>query len=753
GFQGMLTLASGTTHHFTKEIQQLKLQVFFETENRLRVKIVDARQSRFEVPITTPKVTNAATNLQYKVETRSDPFGFIVTRKDNGVVILNTTVGPLIYADQFIQLSSSLPTHDIYGLGERRGNALVSTNWNRLLFWARDQIPKDHANLYGDHPFYIGLENDGKAHGVFLLNSNAKEIELQPSPAVTWRTIGGILDFYVFLGPTPEAVVQQYTDVVGKPFMPPYWPLGFHLCRWGYGTSENTWNKVKEMRAAKIPQVNIEISFILCVEAYETLNAAVNIADVQWNDIDYMQQHLDFTYNHDKFNTLPNMVSDLHNNGQHYVMIIDPGISNNQPKGNYPAYDDGMELDVFIKDPTTMEPIVGVVWPGATVFPDYTHPSIGSYWEKQLLRYYELVKFDGVWIDMNEPSNFGTGSKSGCPNNTLENPPYVPHVTGGALQDRTLCSSAIHHSTTHYNVHSLTGLFEMKATSEALESIRKKRSFVISRSTFPSAGLYGGHWSGDITSTWEDLRKSIVSIINFNMFGIPMVGADICGFSGFTNEELCIRWMQLGAFYPFSRNHNMKAAKAQAPVDFSTSAQVPMRNALLKRYLLLPYLYTLFHSAHVNGTTVARGLFLEFPQDSNTRKIDEQFMWGSGLLISPALYQSASTVNAYFPAGFWYDCTTENLGKRINSNGQYETLQSELHGSIPLHIRGGNIIPAQYPDLNTKKSRKNPFLLLVAPDNTGKACGELYWDDGESLMTENPSITINFVLSGTSLTS
>ncbi|KAL0204164.1 hypothetical protein M9458_002182, partial [Cirrhinus mrigala] len=75
-----------------------------------------------------------------------------------------------------------------------------------------------------------------------------------PAPAITWRMIGGIFDFYIFLGPDPSSVIAQYLDVVGKPAMPIYWALGYHLCRWGYKSSEKTWNVVKEMRNYGIPQ-------------------------------------------------------------------------------------------------------------------------------------------------------------------------------------------------------------------------------------------------------------------------------------------------------------------------------------------------------------------------------------------------------------------------------------------------------------------------------------------------------------------
>lgn len=135
---------------------------------------------------------------------------------------------------------------------------------------------------------------------------------------------------------------------------------------------------------------------------------------------------------------------------------------------------------------------------------------------------------------------------------------------------------------------------------------------------------------------------------------VLQVGADICGFVGNVTEDLCVRWMQLGAFYPFSRSHNDIRAVDQDPAVFSEAAQAVMRKALQVRYTLMPYLYTLFYEAHNNGTPVVRPLFFEFPHEPHTYGIDAQFMWGKSLLISP-ITRNNTYMSFYLPAGLWYE--------------------------------------------------------------------------------------------------
>ncbi|XP_033702620.1 lysosomal alpha-glucosidase isoform X4 [Tursiops truncatus] len=591
------TLIRATPTFFPKDIMTLRLDVLVETESRLHFTIKDPTNQRYEVPLETPRVRSQAPSTLYSVEFSEEPFGVIVRRKLDGRVLLNTTVAPLFFADQFLQLSTSLPSQHITGLAEHLGPLMLSTNWTKVTLWNRDVAPTPDVNLYGSHPFYLGLEDGGLAHGVFLLNSNAMDVVLQPSPALSWRSTGGILDVYIFLGPEPKSVVRQYLDIVGYPFMPPYWGLGFHLCRWGYSSTAITRQVVENMTRAHFP------------------------LDVQWNDLDYMDARRDFTFNKDGFGDFPAMVQELHQSGRRYIMIVDPAISSSSPAGTYRPYDEGLRRGVFITNETG-QPLIGQ--------------------------------------DMNEPSNFVRGSVDGCPNSNLENPPYVPEI------------------------------------------------------------------------------------LLFNLLGVPLVGADICGFLGNTSEELCVRWTQLGAFYPFMRNHNGLNSLPQEPYRFSETAQQAMRKAFALRYMLLPYLYTLFHGAHVRGETVARPLFLEFPEDPRTWTVDRQLLWGEALLITPVLKAGKVEVTGYFPRSTWYDLRTvpveafgslpppAPLTSAIHSEGQWVTLSAPLD-TINLHLRAGHIIPMQGPGLTTTESRKKPMALAVALTASGEARGELFWDDGESL--------------------
>ena len=194
--------------------------------------------------------------------------------------------------------------------------------------------------------------------------------------------------------------------------------------------------------------------------------------EVQWNDIDYMDKKRDFTFDPENYHSLPSMIDRLHTQQQKYVAILDPAIPINV-NDSYAPLVDGLEMNIFIKDGSG-KPVEGAVWPGPTYFPDFTHPNSTIYWTKQIVSLYKSgIEFDGLWIDMNEPSNFVSGTKNNtCPENKYNQPPWQPTVQNAKLHQQTLCPSFRQHLSNHYNLHNLYGLHESKATYSALQTLK-----------------------------------------------------------------------------------------------------------------------------------------------------------------------------------------------------------------------------------------------------------------------------------------
>eukprot|EP01031_Cornospumella_fuschlensis_P036226 gene36226-43943_t len=382
GFSGTLQLLGSGSSVYGPDLKSLKLDVFFQSDSTLRVKITDAEQARWEIPqsvIPRPEVTQRASSLKYKFTYTANPFSFEVIRlSDNQSVFKMDPT--FIFKDQYIEFSTSYDAAaKTYGLGEStRLNHALNTDTTYTLWAADIGAMSFDKNLYGAYPMYLQKVN-GKAHGGMLLNSNGMDVTLR-SDKLTFKTIGGIVDFYVFVGESPADVVRQYTSIVGRPAIPPYWSLGFHNCKWGYESVYEVEQVVANYTAAGIP------------------------LDTQWMDIDYMQDYRDFTLDAKDFpqSEVRSFVDKLHANGQHFVPIIDPGI---MIYSGYEAYDRGVKEGLFIKD-IQGNNMGAKVWPGPVYFPDFLHPNTQQYWTDMLQDFYNMVPVDGIWIDMNEVSNF-----------------------------------------------------------------------------------------------------------------------------------------------------------------------------------------------------------------------------------------------------------------------------------------------------------------------------------------------------------
>jgi alpha-glucosidase len=582
----------------------------------------------------------------------------------------------------------------VYGFGEKTGR-LDKRGWKlggyNYVMWNSDTYAYDSSTdpLYVAVPFFI-VTRHGQAHGIFLDNTwrSFFDIGREQPDLLTFGADGGDLDYYFINGPEPEKVIERYTALTGRMPMPPLWSLGYQQCRWSYYPESRVRLLADTFRQRKVP------------------------ADGLWLDIHYQDGYRPFTWNHDRFPNPKKMLSDLKAQGFHVVTILDgdpPAL-----KG-YAPYDAGMAGDDFVKWPDG-KVYEGPVWPSQaeknpapSVFPDFSRPATREWWGN-LYKGLLDVGVAGIWNDMDEPSVFDT------PSGTM--PPEVVFDNEGQ-------------PTTSLEIHNVYGQLMSRSTFEGLSRLQPdKRAFVLTRSSFAGGQRYAAIWTGDATADWSSLRQSVSTLLGLGISGFPFVGSDIGGFVRMPSAELCTRWLQVGVFYPFMRMHTEIGTPDKEPWSFGWRFAAINKRAIELRYELLPYIYNVMHSASETGVPALRPLFLEFPDDNHADGMDDEFLFGSGLLIAPVLWEGADSRSVYLPVGDWFDYWT---GKHYAGNSTI-SIPVTLN-SIPMFVRGGAFIFRQPIVQNIGEMPGNPLRVLVAP--AAESESSLYEDDGESMQYRN----------------
>ncbi|GME99654.1 unnamed protein product [Ambrosiozyma monospora] len=307
---------------------------------------------------------------------------------DSGDVLFSTHGNPLVFSNQFIQLNTTLPTnHNISGLGESYHRYINEPGSIRTIY-SNDRGNIEDGNIYGSHPVYYDERSQSGSHAVYWRSSNIQEVIIEDT-SLTWRSLGGIIDLYFYAGPTSKEAISQFVSSIGLPALQPYWSLGYHQCRWGYNSLEEVEDVIQNLKRSDIP------------------------LETMWLDIDFMDHYKDFTNDESRYplKEFQKFIASLHENNQHFVPIVDAAI--HVPFGDdnkyYEPYSSGIKQDVFLKNPDNSI-YIGKVWPGYTVFPDFLANRTALWWTETLKNWYEDIKFDGIWLDMNEAASFCVGS-------------------------------------------------------------------------------------------------------------------------------------------------------------------------------------------------------------------------------------------------------------------------------------------------------------------------------------------------------
>ncbi|HVU69925.1 MAG TPA: glycoside hydrolase family 31 protein [Ktedonobacteraceae bacterium] len=565
-----------------------------------------------------------------------------------------------------------------FGCGERT-DALNKLGTHQL-FWNIDPPPGHTVlqnNLYVSIPFTL-VHGEGLTWGLFLDNPTRVEFDLAREDATrSWFGAAcGDLIYYVFCGPTPQAVLERYTRLTGRTPLAPLWALGNGQSRFSYESAEEVLRVARTFRERGIP------------------------CDTIYLDIDVLDGYRDFTWDRERFPDPAGMLSELRELGFHTVVIVDAGVKVDE---NYEVYTAGRDLDLYCK--TTMgDNYQNAVWPGVCTFPDFTNPQARAWWGEQHRGLLD-AGIAGIWTDMNEPGLF-------LPvHSTL--PSDVIHPGGGETR-------------LHIQIHNAYGSLMVQATREGLRQLRpERRPFVITRAGYAGVQRHALVWTGDNSASWEHLAMSLPQVLNLGLSGVAWAGVDIGGFYGDTNGELLARWTEFGIFQPFCRNHSEKQSRRQEPWLFGEPYETVCREMLTLRQRLLPYLYTLFDESNRTGAPVLRPLFWSDPADATASSVDDQAMCGDALLIAPITRPGAEYRHVYLPAGTWFHFWS---GERFE--GPAHILAHAPLGQPALYVRANTAVPLWPAMSYTGEMPVDELTLLLYP-TAGSGQSTLYQDAGD----------------------
>jgi alpha-glucosidase len=635
-----------------------------------------------------------------------------------GAITFETLDGKIISADaapvaidgKSFTLRKSLPiTEHFYGLGDktggldRRGKEFVDWNTDAFGFTSADDP------IYKSIPFFLSTGAPGGSYGILLDNTYRTWFDFghRDADTLTFGGPDGPIDYYFVAGPSLADVTRRYADLTGHAPLAPKWALGYQQSRYSYMSADEIREIARHLRADRVP------------------------TDVIWMDIDYQDRNRPFTTNPKTFPDLPKLAADMKAQGIKLVAITDLHIA--KVETGYAPYTSGKRGDEFVKNPDGTD-YVAPVWPGASVFPDFTQAKSRAWWGTLYKGFLE-DGIAGFWNDMNEPAIFNTPTKT-MPLDT------VHRIASDDFAPRT---------GDHREIHNVYGMQNTRATYDGLLKLRPdERPFVMTRASYAGGQRYAVTWTGDNSATWDHLKLSVQQIINLGLSGFAYSAADVSGFAGGPSPDLLTRWFEIGAFTPVFRDHSATGTPRVEPWVDGPDHLAIRRRFVEERYRLMPYFYALADQNSRLGDPIMRPVFYDYPSAASMGCNQSMaFTLGKALLIAPPPSpESPQTYDVCLPAGGWYDYWTglragtpeaATTGPIQSATQAVPTehakservLETPRLDRLPVFVRAGTILPRQPLVQSTAQTPSGPLMLDIYPG--GDCSGTLYEDDGTTL--------------------
>ena len=668
---------------------------------RVRVRFGDAVSLPFPTPHSlatgdTPPQLNAARVRQAGDTVIVESEGLVVramarparlsVSDAGGRLLVAETLGALTWQGRVAHVVARDSSARYYGVGEQPDG--LERSGNTYPFWNTDRgVQVGQTPIYSSFPFHLRVK-DGMAHGFLYDNPFKADLDFgaRLKGAVAYTAEGGIdggeLRYYVIAGPGLDSVMARYSRLTGRTPLPPRWALGYHQSRYSYHPDTQVVNLAEEFRRRGIP------------------------ADVIHFDIHFMDGYRVFTWNPVEFSHPKRLLDTLAARGFRVVTIVDPGVKIDSA---YRVYREGLARHAYVLQPDR-SPLVGEVWPGRSVFPDFSRAEVRRWWGDQ---HHALVDSGvaGVWNDMNEPASFGGQTISD-----------IAQFDGDGRPG------------THLEYHNQYGTLEARATYEGLRRLApKRRPFIVTRAGYTGVQRYASMWTGDTYSTWPQLQISLTMVISLGLSGLPFAGDDVGGFNGSPSAELYSRWLQSAALLPFCRTHSSIDSPRREPWLFGADYERANRATIRLRYRMLPALYTAFFQHTRDGSPVIRPVFWNALADSGALAEQSAFLLGDHLLVAPVVEAGVDERRVHLPAGAWYRVGTNErfdgartvtiAAPRVSSDGDSIGLRG-----LPVFARAGSVVAMQEPLDYTDQRALDTLSLRVYP---GTAKSELYEDEGD----------------------
>ena len=563
------------------------------------------------------------------------------------------------------------------GMGEelgnldRRGSVITLKNTDNY----RYDDPK--VPMYVSIPFFMGLHH-GKAYGLFFNNSYRSVFNFGASNRrfASFSFDGGALDEFFIHDASVGKILEHYTALTGRMPLPPRWSLGYQQSRCSYYPEDQVLFVARTFRAKRIPLDGIVL------------------------DADYLHQYQPFRINKERFPDMRRLADTLRGINIELTASVNPGIAIDD---TYEQYKSGLKSDVFLRY-ADGELWIADIAPNTNHFVDFSDPR-GRRWWIDNMKLYQDLGIHGLWNDMNEPA-----------------------IDGQAIPDNVVFDFD-GQKTSALEAQNYYGMLMSRAAFESAQQYGgNRRPFVLSRSGFAGIQRYAATWSGDNQAKDEHILLGALLVNQMGLSGVPFTGPDLGGYIGDGNKDLFRRWVEVGVFAPYLRNHRQQYAAANEPWAYGEEAEAISKAYIGFRYALMPYLYSTFHEASETGMPVSRSLSIDYSFDDNVYSPEHQYesLFGPGLLVNPMTSQERRKAT-YLPAGAWYDIFTD---ERLEGG---RVIAADYAGHrLPIFAKASAIIPMQG---TVQSTRDDPGTVLTVHVFYGTEQNEfvLYEDDGETL--------------------